>query len=874
MAVYKGVEIDEGLVNLIGRMGQVVEYQESLQSLQSVWDNLTLLGHLSGTGTDMSETRVAFQQLTDSLLNQLGRETLKKTVLEMKSKAQVTVDIMIRNLFERTADIGFLAMDGKIRDYLTQNDLLRERANEGNTSARTELEQLDLGLLKRFREYVHKYSVYSNIILLDTDGNVLLQLDGNNPAKKTLDPLVAESLSTSDAYVETFRKTDLLPNENSALIYSYRVADAASGSNLGVLCLCFRFANETENIFANLVGENDWSVITLLDREGRVISSSDPYHVPTGATLPLVLNTDWQIVRFAGQEYLAATRATQGYQGYMGPGWYGNVMMPLDKAFEDESRRMLEDIPPGVLEAVMSNQRLFSEALRKIPIQAGRIQRGLNRSVWNGNVSQRGDRKAMNPAFSKVLLWEISNTGFKTQDVFEHSIGNLHQTVVSSILHDSQFQAALAIDIMDRNLYERANDCRWWALAPVFREVLSAAMPDDAALLRVSETLTHINGLYTVYDNLVVFDKTRRVLAVSNPQYLECCGRTLHEDWVSQTLAFDASQRYSVSGFAATPLYNGQHTYIYAAAIFDPDNERNVAGGIGIVFDAAPQFSAMLNDALPRDEKGEVPACCFGVFADHERRIIASTLPDLKAGEKIDLDDKFFRIKNGTGTSNIAVFNGAYYAVGASMSNGYREYKGEGDAYKNNIVALIFVPLGEKVENERRSTTELKSRIQSRNAKSDDEGSESIEIATFYVDTHWIGIPSEYVVEAIDVKGVTGVPGTGENTVGYLMFRNKLIPVVGLWGMLGEKGRRRPSHEPQIVILELAPDVLLGVMVDELGEIPEVRKDHIENISGILSGENMLAESLVKPDEHKGRTEMIVIISPDRLRRKFLATPH
>jgi len=39
-------------------------------------------------------------------------------------------------------------------------------------------------------------------------------------------------------------------------------------------------------------------------------------------------------------------------------------------------------------------------------------------------------------------------------------------------------------------------------------------------------------------------------------------------------------------------------------------------GGIGIVFDSAPQFDAMLNDALPRDEKGEVPPGCFGVFAD------------------------------------------------------------------------------------------------------------------------------------------------------------------------------------------------------------------------------------------------------------------
>jgi chemotaxis signal transduction protein len=838
-------------------MGKVVEYQESLQSLQSVWDNLTLLGHLSGTGTDMSDTRSAFQQLTGSLLNQLGRETLKKTVLEVKSKAQVAVDIMIRNLFERTADIGFMAMDGEIKDYLEKRASAEENA----------LEELDGRLLSRFREYVQKYSVYSNIILLDAEGNVLLQLARNSALKKSEDPLIAESLATDAAYVETFRKSDLLPDAEKSLIYSYRVE--REGRNLGVLCLCFRFENETERIFANLLGKNDWSVITLLDGDGMVIASSDPWHVPVGAALGNSTDTDWSVMRFAGKEYLAATRATQGYQGYMGPGWFGHVMIPLEHAFEHESGKVLENIHESAMEAVMGNQQLFGEALREIPVQAGRIQRGLNRSVWNGNVSQCGERNAMNSAFTKVLLWEISNTGSRTQDIFERSIGNLHQTVVSSILHDSLFQARLAIDIMDRNLYERANDCRWWALAPVFRRALASSMPEESALQLVGETLAHINSLYTVYDNLVVFDKSGHLLAVSNSQYRDHCGRHLNEDWVRQALSLAGSQDYAVSPFSATPLYKGKHTYIYAAAIFGEIEEDTVVGGIGIVFDSAPQFAAMLEDALPRDEKGAVPKGCFGVFADRNRRVIASTRKDLIPGNQLDLDEKFFRIKNGAGFSDITLYGDGYYAVGASMSDGYREYKGENDSYRNDVVALIFVPLGEKQEGERRTVPSARHRTQLRNVKAG--GGESVEIATFFIDTHWVGVPSEHVVEAIDVKGVTGVPGAGDNTVGYMMFRNKLVPVIGLWGLLGKEGRRRPAHEPQIVILRLDNDMLVGVVVDELGEIPEIQAEHIEKISGMIAGENMLADRLVKPDDSKGRTEMIIVLSPERLRRRFLA---
>jgi chemotaxis signal transduction protein len=870
MGAYEGIDVDQDIVELIRMMGKAEEYRERLQSLQSVWDSLTLLGHLSGTATDMSDTRTAFQQLSGSLLNQLGRETLKKATLAMKSKAQVAVDIMVRNLFERTADIGFLALDDDVREYLGKFAPLKSRIVD--EESRLELEKYDANLLARFREYVQKYSVYANIMLLDTEGNVLLQLDEHNPVRHSKDALIAESLASSQAYVETFRHSDLLPQQSNSLIYSYRVTDADGKANLGVLCLCFRFANEAERIFANLVEADDWSVVTLLDQRGTVIASSDAFHVPVGATVKFQTDREWCVARFAGRQYLAVTRATQGYQGYMGPGWYGHVMLPLDHAFDHEEGRFLEAaIPENALNAVMSNPRLFGDALREIPCHAAKIQRALNRSVWNGNVSQKSDNKALNPAFSKILLWEISNTGLKTQDVFDQSISNLHQTVVSSILQDSQFQAALAIDIMDRNLYERANDVRWWALSPVFRRALSCTSADATVLREVAKTLVHINSLYTVYDNLVVFDRSGRVLAVSNPKYQEICGQVLNEEWVRRTLSLGSSQSYAVSDFVPSHLYQDKHSYIYAAAIRDQSATQNIVGGIGIVFDSAPQFAAMLNDALPHDESGAVPTGCFGVFADRERRIIALTLGELTPGVQLELEETYFRIGNGERKSGIAVFNGHYYAVGACMSKGYREYKDKSDAYRNDVVALIFAPLGEYRQDDRRGMASAgRARLQGAEVKASG-GSECVEIATFYVDSHWLGIPSDHVVESIDIKGLTSVPGASENMLGYIMFHDQLISVVGLWGMLGKEDKRRSGNEPQIIVLRMgdANDTLIGVMVDELGEIPEIPLERIEKVSPMLTAGNALAESLVKPGAGKSSREMIVVLSQERLRQKF-----
>ena len=57
----------------------------------------------------------------------------KKAVLSLRSDARVTIDILIRNLFERTADIGFLATDSEIRRFAEmanggQDDLEERRA--------------------------------------------------------------------------------------------------------------------------------------------------------------------------------------------------------------------------------------------------------------------------------------------------------------------------------------------------------------------------------------------------------------------------------------------------------------------------------------------------------------------------------------------------------------------------------------------------------------------------------------------------------------------------------------------------------------------------------------------------------------------------
>jgi len=844
MALYKGIEVDHGLRPLLPHMPLVEEYRESLQTLQAVWDNLNLLGQMSGTTKEMTRTRESFASLTNSLLNNLARRTLARQIQDISGKAQVAIDILVRNLFERTADIGFLATDQHVRHYASQ----AARGEAGDPEA----------MAGRFRDYVAKYSVYRDVILLSPRGEVLARLDHRQNIPVSHPPFLAEALSTEAPFVESYAPVDLFPGEPPVLIYAYRVQDPVSGP-LGVLCLCFDFPDEMRRIFTDLARDGDWSVITLLDAEQRVIASSDPYLIPVGAAFS-VAPGDGHILRFAGRSYLASRRTTQGYQGYMGPGWSALVLLPLAQAFAQEEEHIgrLDEVPRELFGAVLRDGKVFPPELQDIPRQAEAIQQELERSVWNGNVRQSAASNAsLNPAFSKILLWEISRTGLRMKDVFARSIGNLQTTVVSSLLDDCRFLASLAIDIMDRNLYERANDCRWWALDPVLGDLLGNTGGADRQIT-LGARLAGINDLYTVYDNLVLFDTQRRIVAVSRPHLAERIGEPIDEAWADAALQLTDPQRYVVSDFAPTPLYGGRASYIYGAALFG-DGGRPV-GGIGIVFDSAPQFAAMLRDALP-----EQTAEAFGLFVEASGRVIASSSDAFAVGTILDLPaDLLLAAAEGDGESRLVELGGQVMAVGARSSSGYREYKGSADAYRNAVIALICVPLG-RCDGSADKAESAAAKAGQGGAFPYQEGQgETLEVATFHAGNHWLGLPVRNVVEAVALSHFTRLPNAPAQVAGTMLYRNTAIPLYNLRIALGLTDASA-GPDTQVVVVRGPEEQYFGVLVDGLGEIPEVPVSQIAPVANIFVGVTPVLAAIAKPTAPGWQGDMLTLLSVETM---------
>ncbi len=657
---------------MIDLMPQVKTYHTTLSNLGLWWQKVTLVGKINSLEIaatlidDMDDTRRKLDELKNSLLDNLVHENMRKVTRELGSNAQVAIDILIRNLFERTADVGFLATDEDLRSFLRATDPTPEHCS---------------AIVERLSEYTMKYSVYDEIILLSPEGQVMAHLDETNPISFSSDPLIIKTITSDEPYIETFGYSDLQPNLQHSLIYSARITDSDEPNSrlLGVLCLCFRFDDEMLGIFENLQQGDE--LIAILDHDGRVIAKNSQ-DLKLGDDVAIALGKQVKTVHHNRNAHFVKSAKTSGYQGFYGLAWQGHVMKPAKTALsvQNDAQTMDKDLVTG--------SKFFSEDLRYISHAATTIIDDLILVVLNGQIiSAKRNAKEFMP-----VLDEIRNIGKQTKEVFDNSITNLYGTVISSLLSDVQFQALLAVDIMDRNLYERANDVRWWALTTKFRELMAKPGLSDDDRVSLTTILTYINNLYTVYTNLFLFNTSGEIVAVSNSEQTALVGTSLPlEGFIQAALNVHETQQYVVSPFASTHLYDNRHTYIYNSSILKPGTDK-VVGGIGIVFDSEPEFNAMLTDTLPRDNNGKIIEGAFGIFTDSNRRVIASTNPEFSVGEELLLDKQFFALKSGKCTSCIHTFNGHHYAIGAAMSQGYREYKTTGD-YTNDVVSLVFVPI-------------------------------------------------------------------------------------------------------------------------------------------------------------------------------------
>ena len=630
-----------------------------MDQLQRRWNAVILSGKPNGLAekpdllASLTQVGEEFGRLRTELLDALGDARRHEASVDFGTRAQIAVDILIRNLFERTADVGFLAEDQAIIDSLNA----REAA--------------DIEALRaRLHAYVAKYSVYDDIAVFGTDGTLHVTLLGENSRFMTGDPMVAEALVQPGTFHEIFRVTaDGAPQ----LLYVQAIKDKAGNGAarpIGALALSFRFADEMEGIFGDLMAGTATAVdLAIVDAQGYVIASSVPQAVPPGQQIPLA-EGQLQEVTLANQSWRALRLPTRGYQGFRGLGWSGVALQPAAHRRDTETDDNSDAVEHGI-EQEIARSSIVSPSLRLISGRAYAIDTDLHLIGLNGKIAADRENNRVLPA----VLASIREVGESIRNAVYNVVGDLYRQSQHHLRQKVSQMAMLGINIMDRNLYERANDCRWWALTPLFRQSLAACHGDASRMsseerAAIARTLAYINGLYTVYSNLLVFDRQGRVIAESHPS--DATGQHLTGSHIAATLHNLDPQSYAVSPFEPTPLYGGRPTYVYCGTILAPDG-TSVVGGIAIVFDSEPQFRQMLLDVMPLREDGSHYANSVAAFVNSAGICISST--DARHQPGVVITSEQLPIQ--------AIRHDA-------PTQGYREFK-RSDGYRDDVRCVIAV---------------------------------------------------------------------------------------------------------------------------------------------------------------------------------------
>ncbi|MFG1479769.1 methyl-accepting chemotaxis protein [Xanthobacter sp. V4C-4] len=228
-------------------------------------------------------------------------------------------------------------------------------------------------------------------------------------------------------------------------------------------------------------------------------------------------------------------------------------------------------------------------------------------------------------------------------------------------------QALNMIEIIDRNLYERSCDVRWWATDSAVVDCLEAPGPDTAR--HASDRLGVILQSYTVYLDLWIVDANGRVVANGRPsQYRSVVGTDVSQtEWFRAAMATRSGDDFTVGDVQTVPALDRAQAAIYATAVrAGGEAGGRPLGALGIFFDWRPQAAAVVNGGRRSADEQARTRC---LLLDSRHRVIA-------ASDNKGLLSEVFPLKAHGDSGHYIDPQGAMVAF--ALTPGYETYRGLG----------------------------------------------------------------------------------------------------------------------------------------------------------------------------------------------------
>jgi len=165
---------------------------------------------------------------------------------------------------------------------------------------------------------------------------------------------------------------------------------------------------------------------------------------------------------------------------------------------------------------------------------------------------------------------EISNIAQDIQTDLSRRLSGLNDMVAAmerSTTGERLIDLAFtAVDTIDRNLYERTCDVRWWATDCAFVEAL--ASPDPRARHHATERLGVILDAYNIYLDLWICDASGRIIANARPDRFTVESASVADlPWFNAARALPSGDEYVAGNVVASKYLHDAHVISYAAAI-------------------------------------------------------------------------------------------------------------------------------------------------------------------------------------------------------------------------------------------------------------------------------------------------------------------
>lgn len=172
----------------------------------------------------------------------------------------------------------------------------------------------------------------------------------------------------------------------------------------------------------------------------------------------------------------------------------------------------------------------------------------------------------------------------KTRDTI-NTITDLLAVIRSSIRGTRLSDLAFSnIDLIDRNLYERTCDVRWWATDASIVDALTERT--DQAFTFASQRMGVILDAYTVYYDLVLATRTGQIVANGRPNSFRSVGQDVsRREWFTGAMATRSGDEFAFESAHLSPVVDNRSVLVYSAAVRKGGrSDGETMGVLGVVF--------------------------------------------------------------------------------------------------------------------------------------------------------------------------------------------------------------------------------------------------------------------------------------------------